>query len=204
MRRPGPGIAHADARMAVRRARRAGAGHHGRGGRAHGRGLSRRSHRHRGRQPGGRGAGGRSAARVRPADGRQGHRRSAATRPRNGAQHGALQRGVQRRFQPAHLVARGVGEVPVARQGDALRRSRLARRNWQAGFRHAARSGPIRGSRQRSGAGVGTQLNIGASTFRVSRDAHQPARPGSHVPGTCTQPHHERRGPGDNAAHPAG
>ena len=43
------------------------------------------------------------------ADGRQGDRRSAQPRPRRRAQHGHVQRRLQRRREPAHGAARGVG-----------------------------------------------------------------------------------------------
>ena len=98
-----------------------------------------------------------------------GHRRSAATRSRDGSQHGPVQRGVQRRFQPAHLVARGVGEIPAARQGDALATNRLAPPELARGIPARGEVWPDSRLAAALGASVGTQLNIGASTFRVSR-----------------------------------
>jgi putative ABC transport system permease protein len=83
-------------------------------------------------------------------------------------EHRPLQRGVQRRLQPAHLAARGVRGLPL--------RGKVMLSNEPFGTPELAHGIPARGevwpdSRLAAalGATVGTQLNIGASNFRVAR-----------------------------------
>ena len=136
--------------MEVRRARRAGARDHGRGGGADGRGLPRRSHRHRGRQPGGRGA------RRGPAPGVRRSRwttRRSTRRERRGLEiarstgmfsvvfNGDVNQLTSVRAVSAEYPLRGrvmLSDEPFGRAGC----SRTA-------IRHAARCGRIRGSRRR-------------------------------------------------------
>ena len=205
MRAAGPRVAHAAARMEVRRARRAGARDHGGGGGAHRRGLSRRPHRHRGRQPGGRSARGGSASGVRRS--RWTTRRS--TRRDAAASHvarntGLLQRGVQRRRQPAHRrCARSPTEYPLRGKVHGVRRALRCAEACAAEFRRAARCGRIRGSRRRSARPWARELNIGASTFRVSRILISRPDQGATFLELAPSLHDERGGPRVHAAHPA-
>ncbi len=162
--------AHADPRMEVGRARRAGARDHRRGGGADGRGLSGRSHRHRGRQPGGRGARRGPAAGIGAARSTTSSlEEAAASRPAGCAQHGHVQRRLQRRRQPAHGAARGLAGISAARQGDAVERALRQRPSRRKAIRAAARCGRTRASRRRSARASARSSAIGASKFRVSR-----------------------------------
>ena len=188
----------------LRRARRAGARDHGGGGGAHGRGLSRRSHRHRGRQPGGRSARGRPAPGIR--------RSRWTTRPSTEAQRRGLE--IARNTGLFSVVFNGdvnqltslravSDEISAARQGDALRR---ALRRAGAGARHSGARRGLAGFAPRGGAGrerrhaaQHRRQHISASSrILISRPDQ-----GATFLELAPSLHHERGGPRGDAAHAA-
>ena len=97
--------------------------------------------------------------------------------------HRPVQRGVQRRRQPADRVAGGVRGVPAARQGDGCRTSPSvppAHRQRHSGSRRGVAGLAPRGRARRKRRHASS--SIGAGKFRVVAHPDQPSRPGRHVP----------------------
>ena len=84
---------------------------------------------------------------------------------------GLLQRGIQRRRQPAHGAARGLRRISAARQGAWSRTSPLARRDLRTGIPARGEVWPESRLAAALGASVGSELSTSArasSAFRAS------------------------------------